>query len=76
MVRIEESFDVFDHEQNKTVDARELGTIIRSLGCYPNEAELQDMMQVCDSPASLTTPESLRIYEEEGFGDMPLKSLL
>ena len=44
--RIEDAFDIFDHEQNKTVDVRELGTIIRSLGCYPNEAELQDMIQV------------------------------
>lgn len=46
LCRIEEAFDVFDHEQNKTVDVREVGTIIRSLGCYPNEAELQDMIQV------------------------------
>lgn len=46
LIRIEESFDVFDHEQNKTVDVREIGTIIRSLGCYPTEAELHDMIQV------------------------------
>ena len=44
--RIDELFDVFDEDQNKTVDVRELGTIIRSLGCYPTEAELQDMIQV------------------------------
>jgi Ca2+-binding EF-hand superfamily protein len=43
--RIEDAFDIFDHEQNKTVDAREIGTIIRSLGCYPSESELQDMLQ-------------------------------
>lgn len=50
MIRIEESFDVFDHEQNKTVDVREIGTIIRSLGCYPTEAELHDMIQVHPMP--------------------------
>ena len=44
--RIEEAFDVFDHEQNKTVDVREVGTIVRSLGCYPTEADLQDIIQV------------------------------
>lgn len=44
--RIEEAFDIFDHEHNKTVDVRELGTIIRSLGCYPAENDLQDMIQV------------------------------
>lgn len=24
---------------------REVGTVIRSLGCYPSEADLQDMLQ-------------------------------
>ena len=74
--KIEENFDIFDHESNKTVDVRyvcvqtdvynvsvcidththvhpppymytnrEVGTIIRSLGCYPSEAELHDMIQ-------------------------------
>ena len=36
--KVLDAFEVFDHEQNKTVDAREIGTIIRSLGnvisCY------------------------------------------
>ena len=44
--RIEEAFDIFDHEQNKTVDVREVGTVIRSLGCYPTQSELTDMIQV------------------------------
>ena len=30
--KITEAFEVFDHEQNKTVDVREVGAIIRSLG--------------------------------------------
>ena len=30
--KVLDAFEVFDHEQNKTVDAREIGTIIRSLG--------------------------------------------
>ena len=45
-IRIEEAFDIFDHEQNKTVDVREVGTVIRSLGCYPTQSELTDMIQV------------------------------
>ena len=32
--KVLDAFEVFDHEQNKTVDAREIGTIIRSLGAY------------------------------------------
>ncbi|XP_053093645.1 dynein regulatory complex protein 8 [Pangasianodon hypophthalmus] len=42
--RISAAFDVFDHETNHTVDVREIGTIIRSLGCFPTEAELHDII--------------------------------
>ncbi|XP_005992995.1 dynein regulatory complex protein 8 [Latimeria chalumnae] len=42
--KITEAFDVFDHESNKTVDVREIGTIVRSLGCCPTEGELHDML--------------------------------
>ncbi|XP_065838752.1 dynein regulatory complex protein 8-like [Oscarella lobularis] len=38
------AFDIFDHEANKTVDVREIGTIIRSLGCCPTESELHDLI--------------------------------
>ena len=34
-------FQVFDHENNRTVDEREIGTIIRSLGHCPSESQLQ-----------------------------------
>ena len=34
--KVLDAFEVFDHEQNKTVDAREIGTIIRSLGWCTN----------------------------------------
>jgi len=42
--KITDAFDIFDHESNKTVDVREVGTIIRSLNCCPSEAELHDML--------------------------------
>ncbi|XP_066500950.1 dynein regulatory complex protein 8 isoform X2 [Hoplias malabaricus] len=42
--RITSAFEVFDHECNHTVDVREVGTIIRSLGCFPTEAELHDVI--------------------------------
>ena len=34
---VTEAFDIFDHEKNKAVDVREIGTIVRSLGCCPSE---------------------------------------
>ncbi|CAI8006977.1 Dynein regulatory complex protein 8 [Geodia barretti] len=43
--RIREAFSPFDDDNNGTVDVREVGAIIRSLGCYPTEAEIGDMLQ-------------------------------
>ncbi|XP_065051477.1 dynein regulatory complex protein 8-like [Rhopilema esculentum] len=42
--RIADAFDIFDHESNKTVDVREIGTIVRSLNCCPSEGELSDIL--------------------------------
>ncbi|XP_033610317.1 dynein regulatory complex protein 8 isoform X2 [Cryptotermes secundus] len=42
--RIIEAFVVFDHASSNTVDVREVGTIIRSLGCCPSEAEIQEIL--------------------------------
>ncbi|XP_027539585.1 dynein regulatory complex protein 8 isoform X2 [Neopelma chrysocephalum] len=42
--RIREAFEVFDRESNKTVDARDIGCIVRSLGCFPSEAELRELL--------------------------------
>ncbi|KAK0170084.1 hypothetical protein PV328_010689 [Microctonus aethiopoides] len=41
--RISDAFDVFDNARSHEVDVRELGTIIRSLGCVITEAELQEI---------------------------------
>ncbi|XP_050294160.1 dynein regulatory complex protein 8 isoform X2 [Anthonomus grandis grandis] len=41
--RIADAFEVFDHAGNKTVDIREIGTILRGLGCCPTEAEVQEI---------------------------------
>lgn len=42
--KIREAFDIFDHESNKTVDVREVGTIVRSLNCCPSEGEVNDII--------------------------------
>ncbi|XP_041037010.1 dynein regulatory complex protein 8 [Carcharodon carcharias] len=41
---IRDAFALFDHESNNTVDVREIGTIIRSLGCCPSEGDLHEML--------------------------------
>ncbi|CAD7670509.1 unnamed protein product [Nyctereutes procyonoides] len=41
---LKDTFKVFDPEANNTVDVRrEIGTIIRLLGCCPREGELHDL---------------------------------
>ncbi|KAF7394036.1 hypothetical protein HZH68_010855 [Vespula germanica] len=41
--RLCEAFDIFDNARNNEVDVRDLGTIIRALGCVVTEAELQEI---------------------------------
>ena len=47
-------FDLFDTNGNGTISAKELGTIMRSIGQDPTEAELQDMINDRDSDGSGT----------------------
>ena len=46
--KIRDAFDIFDHEGNKTVDVREVGTIVRSLNCCPTEGELNDILSMVE----------------------------
>ncbi|CAH8483314.1 unnamed protein product [Schistosoma turkestanicum] len=43
--KIKDIFDLFDHERNKTIDFRELGTVIRALGGVPTEAEIISLVR-------------------------------
>ncbi|XP_045889148.1 dynein regulatory complex protein 8 [Micropterus dolomieu] len=42
--KIKAAFEAFDYESNNTVDVREIGTIIFSLGCFPSQADLHDFI--------------------------------
>ncbi|KAF0043338.1 hypothetical protein F2P81_004675 [Scophthalmus maximus] len=42
--KIRAAFDAFDYEANSTVDVREIGTIIYSLGCFPSQKDLHDFI--------------------------------
>merc|ERR1711881_13530 len=46
--RISTAFKVFDHDNNNTIDVREVGTVIRSLNLVPTEAELHDIITECE----------------------------
>ncbi|XP_029000110.1 dynein regulatory complex protein 8 [Betta splendens] len=42
--KIKAAFEAFDYESNNTVDVREIGTIIYSLGCFPTQKDLHDFI--------------------------------
>lgn len=50
--RVADVFEVFDHANNKTVDVREIATIVRALGCCPTEAEVQEIILAIENPES------------------------
>ncbi|GFS05793.1 calmodulin [Elysia marginata] len=43
-----EAFSLFDKDNDGTITTKELGTVMRSLGQNPTEAELQDMINEVD----------------------------
>ncbi|XP_055315984.1 dynein regulatory complex protein 8-like [Sitodiplosis mosellana] len=46
--RISDAFLIFDHQGNKTVDVREIGTILRYLGCVPSENEINEVISATE----------------------------
>lgn len=58
--KIADAFEVFDHAGNKTIDVREISTIIRGLGCCPSEAEIQEIIVAVENPQ---TPGSVHLAQ-------------
>ncbi|BGP19599.1 Calmodulin-3 [Rhodosporidiobolus nylandii] len=49
IAEFKEAFSLFDKDGDGTITTRELGTVMRSLGQNPTEAELQDMINEVDA---------------------------
>jgi len=50
--QFQEAFNLFDEDGDGTIDTKELGSVMRSLGENPTEAELQDIINDVDDDGS------------------------
>ena len=53
LAEFKEAFSLFDKDGDGTITTKELGTVMRSLGQNPTEAELQDMINEVDADGML-----------------------
>ncbi|XP_004477431.1 calmodulin-like protein 3 [Dasypus novemcinctus] len=67
LAEFKEAFSLFDKDGDGTITARELGTVMRSLGQNPTEAELRDMVRQVDADGSGTVafPEFLGLMAKK-----------
>ena len=54
IAEFKEAFALFDKDGDGTITTKELGTVMRSLGQNPTEAELQDMVNEVDADGNGT----------------------
>lgn len=53
IAEFKEAFSLFDKDGDGTITTKELGTVMRSLGQNPTEAELQDMINEVDADGAV-----------------------
>lgn len=60
-VEWKEAFNLFDKDNDNKIATSELGTVMRSLGASPTQAEVQEMIKVCIDVAKLPSAPYARV---------------
>ncbi|XP_068431023.1 dynein regulatory complex protein 8 [Clinocottus analis] len=80
--KIKAAFKVFDYESNERVDVREIGSVIYSLGCFPTQADLHDIISEVEEdhtgyiPLEKFLPVMTKVLLEHKFPPIPEDLLL
>jgi len=77
IAEFKEAFSLFDKDGDGTITTKELGTVMRSLGQNPTEAELQDMINEVDADGNGTIdfPESFLPWWQEKWKTQTVKKI-
>nr|CAD7587032.1 unnamed protein product [Timema genevievae] len=68
IAEFKEAFSLFDKDGDGTITTKELGTVMRSLGQNPTEAELQDMINEVDADVPNYANTSLGVNDKTAMG--------
>lgn len=52
IAEFQEAFNLFDKDKDGTITTQELGTVMKSLGQYPTENELRDLISEVDTDSN------------------------
>ena len=62
-LEFKEAFSLFDKDGDGSITTKELGTVMRSLGQNPTEAELQDMINEVDADGNIKCINFYQIFQ-------------
>ncbi|KAH8095800.1 hypothetical protein JL720_3129 [Aureococcus anophagefferens] len=69
IAEFKEAFSLFDKDGDGTITTKELGTVMRSLGQNPTEAELADMInEMKDTDSEEEILEAFKVFDKDGNG--------